>query len=173
MPTHAPIGRLLPLLAGAAVALAACASSTPTSRAAATGSHTTVAVRSTDVGVVLTDSAGRTLYSSEQEKGTVRCTSSSCTTVWQPLTLAGGTQPTGPRQVSSGLSTVRRPDGHTQVTFDGRPLYTFSFDRSAGQVGGNGVADSFDGTKFTWHAAMTRGAPQPSSTPSPSGGYTY
>src|SRR4051812_18714954 len=139
MPTHAPIGRLLPLLAGATVALTACASSTPTSSAATTGSHTTVAVRSTDVGDVLTDSAGRTLYSSQQEKGTVRCTSSACTAVWQPLTVAAGTQPTGPRQVSSGLSTVRRPDG-TQVTFDGQPLYTFSLDRSAGQVGGNGVA---------------------------------
>lgn len=69
---------------------------------------------------------------------------------------------------------MQRPDGSSQVAFDGQPLYTFSFDRSAGQVNGDGEADSFDGVDFTWHAARPTGAaPAGSTSPtaSPSSGY--
>ena len=43
-----------------------------------------------------------------------------------------------------------------QVTFGGKPLYTFVQD-NPGQVTGNGVMDSFDGTNFTWTAATVSG----------------
>jgi predicted lipoprotein with Yx(FWY)xxD motif len=93
---------------------------------------------------VLTNNAGRTLYSLSVEKnGKFICTGA-CLSTWHPLTVAAGTHPTGPAK----LATVKRPDGRTQVTYKGRPLYTFAGDRAAGQAGGEGLKDV-----GTWHAA--------------------
>ena len=124
---------------------------------------------------VLATANGRTLYMSDQENGKALCTSSDCTAVWLPLTVGAGTTPTGPGQLSGMLGTLKRPDGKAQVTFDDKPLYTFSFDQKAGEVGGDGQKDSFGGTDFTWHAATAGGgAPVPSVPASPShGGYDY
>ena len=56
--------------------------------------------------------------------------------------------------VQGKLSVVDRPDGTSQVTFNGMPLYSFVQD-SPGQVTGDGVSDSFGGTDFTWTVAST------------------
>ena len=62
-------------------------------------------------------------------------------------------------QPSSSDSAVQAKLGVTngQVTFGGKPLYTFVQD-SPGQATGNGATDSFGGTSFTWTAAMSGGA---------------
>jgi predicted lipoprotein with Yx(FWY)xxD motif len=128
---------------------------------------------------VLVDSSGHTLYTSEQEEsGKIVCASSDCEAIWTPLTVQKGEQPTGPSDVAGKLGTVKRPDGSIQVTYKGGPLYTFTFDHSAGQVNGNGTKDSFDGTNFVWHAATATGAAVApgggSSSPDDSGGgYGY
>ena len=60
-----------------------------------------------------------------------------------------------------------------QVTYDAHPLYTFALDHGAGQINGNGKADSFGGTDFTWHA-VTVGGTSPTQSPSEGGGgYGY
>jgi predicted lipoprotein with Yx(FWY)xxD motif len=124
---------------------------------------------------VLVDSRGRTLYLSDQERaaGKVLCATSDCLAIWTPLTVAMGHKPTGPADVAGKLGTVTRPNGVSQVTFRGSPLYTFSFDHSAGSVNGNGKRDSFGGTDFTWHAANAGGnLVAPTSGPStPGHGY--
>jgi predicted lipoprotein with Yx(FWY)xxD motif len=147
---------------------------------------TTLTVR-TEAGRsgVLATADGRTLYESVQEHGTVLCTSSACTAIWVPLTVAAGQTPTAPSQVAGTVSTIMRPDGTAQVALDGKPLYTFSVDQGAGQVKGDGAHDSFDGTDFTWQLATATGGSAPApSAPAPSapassaggsagGGYTY
>ena len=40
---------------------------------------------------------------------------------------------------SGTFGTIKRPDGTTQLTFDGMPLYTYSGDSAAGQANGQGV----------------------------------
>jgi predicted lipoprotein with Yx(FWY)xxD motif len=176
---------ILPALTAAgALALAACSSSggsasgsgNPShspSAAAAGGTAAVVHIRSTSAGQVLTDAAGHTLYVSDQENGMVLCRSAACTSVWVPLTVTGNTAPSAPAGVT--LSVITRPGGTHQVTFHGRPLYTFSFDRAAGATGGNGQMDSFDGTQFSWHAAVTGpgGAPSSPAASSSSTGYHY
>lgn len=70
---------------------------------------------------VLTTTKGRTLYSLSVEKnGKFICTAS-CLSVWHPLMVPAGVRPTGPVK----LGTVIRPEGGTQVTYKGRPLYFY------------------------------------------------
>ena len=63
---------------------------------------------------------------------------------------------------------VRRPDGRTQVTYRGRPLYTFTEDTKPGDVKGNGFKDV-----GTWLAATTNGTATATATPPSGGGYRY
>ena len=124
------------------------------SAAAATGQ--TVSVADVEgVGDVLVDPQGDALYSPDQESGgKVLCTDA-CTSIWVPLTVSAGDQPTGSSEVKAKLGVVMRPDGASQVTFEGKPLYTFVEDGGPGTVTGNGFSDSFGGTSFTWHVAAT------------------
>jgi predicted lipoprotein with Yx(FWY)xxD motif len=94
---------------------------------------------------VLTANNGLTLYSLSVEKhGTFIC-KGSCLKDWHPLVVARGVKPTGPVP----LGTIKRPDsGLRQVTFEGRPLYTFDEDRKKGDANGEGFKDV-----GTWHAA--------------------
>jgi predicted lipoprotein with Yx(FWY)xxD motif len=137
----------------------------------ATGSARTIAVEHVDgVGNVLVDSKGMALYSPEQEAGgKVMCTGS-CTSIWVPLTLSAGAKPTGSSDVASKLGTVDRPDGPVQVTYEGKPLYTFAEDTSPGTVTGNGFQDQFGGRQFTWRVASV-GAVSSTSTSTGRGYY--
>jgi predicted lipoprotein with Yx(FWY)xxD motif len=94
---------------------------------------------------VLTANSGLTLYTLSAEKhGTFIC-KGSCLKDWHPLVVAKGVKPTGP----VALGTVKRPDnGLRQVTFKGRPLYTFDDDKKKGDADGEGFKDV-----GTWHAA--------------------
>jgi predicted lipoprotein with Yx(FWY)xxD motif len=104
---------------------------------------------------VLTTTSGRTLYSLSVEKnGKFICTGS-CLSAWHPLTVPAGVKPTGPVK----LGTIERPEGGTQVTYKGRPLYRFNGDTKAGEANGEGIKDV-----GTWHAATP---PQPKAEPAP------
>ena len=129
-----------------------------------TGTATAVATKRIDGKSVLVDANGNALYMSDQEaSGAVKCTGS-CGQFWEPLTIQGG-QPSG--TVSGGtLGVLQRPDGKTQVTLNGAPLYHFTQDRP-GQVTGDGFDDAFDGQQFTWHVATAGNAP---SAPMPTSG---
>lgn len=133
-----------PLLRLALAGLVAAALAMPASAPAATK---TVAKegRVASLGKVLTNSAGRTLYSlSAETHGRFICTGS-CLDLWTPLVVQAGTKPSGPVK----LGTVKRPDGRIQVTYQGRPLYTFENDSKPGQAKGEGFKDV-----GTWHAAQ-------------------
>ena len=52
--------------------------------------------------------------------------------------------------VAGTLGTVPRPDGSTQVTHDGMPLYYYSGDTQAGQTNGQGV-------QGIWYVALAAG----------------
>jgi len=99
---------------------------------------------------VLTNLAGHTLYSlSSETHGKFSCTKpSGCLSIWHPLKIAGGVKPAGPVK----LGTVKRPEGGLQVTYRGRPLYSFVEDTKPGQANGEGVKDV-----GTWHAAAVSG----------------
>jgi predicted lipoprotein with Yx(FWY)xxD motif len=154
--------------AGAALAvLVACGGGSGGSTGA---SGATVSARNVaGVGSTLVDSDGKTLYFAEQETGgQIKCVSD-CLKFWQPLTLPGGTNPTAGAGVSGALATVSRPDGTSQVTYDGKPLYAFTQDGGAGKASGNGFKDSFGGVNFEWHAAAVSGSAPTSGPTGPTG----
>lgn len=187
--TAAPLRHAaLPLLTVAVLALAGCGPNSGSGSSASgsgQGSGKVVTVSDVSGHQVLVDAEGKALYMSDQEKsGKLLCTSGACGAIWTPLTVSSKSSLTSaPPSLAKKLGTVARPDGSTQVTLGNRPLYTFSFDHSAGEVNGDGTKDSFDGTDFTWHVATPSGqaaaAPtSPSSAPSGSspygnGGYSY
>ena len=144
------------LIAGAAVAvvlaLTACGGGGGGGgSASATVSGETIG----DSGRVLVDSAGKALYTADQEAtGGVLC-KGACVSIWTPLTIGAGT-PTA-NSVTGMLGVAKRPDGARQVTFAGKRLYTFAED-GPGQVTGNGAADAFGGQQFTWHVVSLGGA---------------
>ena len=157
MKTKTTYASLLVLAAAVLLALAACGGGSDSSAGGSSSSGATVSSQMVDdVGRVLVDSDGAALYAAEQEaNGKVLCIGS-CTSIWKPLTVSGGT-PTAGDGLEGKLGVMSRPDGSRQVTFDGRLLYTFAEDADAGTVTGTGAADEFDGKAFTWHVATPTG----------------
>jgi predicted lipoprotein with Yx(FWY)xxD motif len=174
------------VLFAAATVLAACGSGSGHSatgggggNAGAQGAGNTVVSLhdQSGVGKVLVDSAGKTLYFSDEEKAGTSACKDSCLGFWFPLTVTGKTIP-APAGMSGKLGTVKRSDdGQLQATYNGAPLYTFKLDTSAGDTKGDNFSDDFGGTHFSWHAASTAktagGAPKPSdkSSTTDNGGY--
>ena len=153
----------------AAVALAACGGGDEGSSASSASSPDTVAVRTVDNTRVLTDSTGRTLYSADVEKsGRILCTAG-CTSFWNPVSASSTQAKTAAANLNLDLGVVKRPGGARQLTFDGKPLYSFT-EEGPGQLKGNGFVDDFHGTQFTWMAAAAGADPassMPSGSPSP------
>jgi predicted lipoprotein with Yx(FWY)xxD motif len=113
---------------------------------------------------ILVNRRRMTLYSlSVERRGRFICKNSACLSLWTPLVVRKGTKPTG----VSHLATVRRPDGRTQVTYRGGPLYTFKQDRKPGDIKGNGFKDV-----GTWKV-VTVGRSGTMPTPPPPPTYTY
>jgi len=127
-------------------------STTSTTEAEATGGAE-VAVADTDLGQVLVDAEGRTLYVFDNDTGTTSTCEGGCASTWPPLATDG--DPTAGEGVDAALlGTTDRGDGTTQVTYDGHPLYTYNADTAAGDTTGQGVGGIWwvvapDGQKIT------------------------
>ena len=153
--------KLLAVLAAivAAVAIAACGGgsagdNSATAAASDTSGKTVSTAELGDAGRVLVDSSGQALYASDQEaNGRVMCTDA-CLSFWTPLTIKGG-DPHG--SVPGKLGVITRPDGGRQVTFDGRPVYSFT-QEGPGEVTGDAFMDAFDGQQFTWNVVAVGGS---------------
>ena len=173
-----------PGLAAVAAAglLAACGSAGAGSGPATGGTHGTAAgsgmvisVRKlSGVGAVLADRSGKTLYSPQQEAhGTIMCTGG-CLSFWFPVPATAGATLHAPAGATGALGTIHRTGGLTQLTYNGKPLYTFRLDQAPGQAHGNDFTDHFGGATFTWHVLTTSGAPaQTGGQQGGPGGYSY
>lgn len=99
-----------------------------------------VGVASTDLGEALVDADGMTLYLFDaDEQGEPTCVDD-CAANWPPLIVDG--DPVAGEGVDAALlGTTERPDGSTQVTYDGWPLYNWAADEAPGDTTGQGVGD--------------------------------
>src|SRR5262245_45991951 len=166
------------LVAGAVLAMltlvaAACGGSNggngngSSTNTAKTTSSATVAVANSDLGNILVDSQGRTLYQFGADKGTKSVCSGDCASDWPPL-LTHGNATVGDGANSTLVGTSTRSDGKQQVTYNGHPLYECSGDHKAGDTNGQGI-NEFGGI---WNAVTAAGnAAAASSASGGSNGY--
>ena len=100
----------------------------------------TVAVEDSDLGQIVVDAGGKTLYVFLADEGTESTCYDDCEAAWPPLTVEGDPG-AGDGIDAALLGTTERDDGSTQVTLDGHPLYYFASDETADDTNGQGVGD--------------------------------
>jgi predicted lipoprotein with Yx(FWY)xxD motif len=101
----------------------------------------TVEAATSDLGDILVDADGNTLYMfmPDQEAGEPTCYDD-CAESW-PALEASGDLIAGDGVDQAMLGTIGRTDGGEQVTYNDLPLYYFSGDESAGDAKGQGLND--------------------------------
>jgi predicted lipoprotein with Yx(FWY)xxD motif len=102
------------------------------------GDAAVVAARKTDLGRVLTDGRGRSVYLFEGDMGTTSACYGACSVNWPPL-MTTGKPHAGAGALAALLGTAKRKNGGLQVTYRGQPLYYFVKDQQAGQTLGQEI----------------------------------
>jgi predicted lipoprotein with Yx(FWY)xxD motif len=105
-----------------------------------------------EVGAVLVDASGFTVYDFHKDRGTTSSCYGACAGVWPPVLTEGAPQ-SGKGTSASKLGTTKRKDGTTQVTYAGHPLYTYASDKKPGEANGQDI-DSFGAE---WYALQGSG----------------
>lgn len=111
--------------------------STTTTTAKAAALAGTVNVGTTDLGKVLVDTNGMTLYLYEKDSADESKCVDACAESWPPLS---GSTDVGTGLESWKLTTITRADGTKQLVFNGHPLYLWQGDSKAGDTTGEGVS---------------------------------
>jgi predicted lipoprotein with Yx(FWY)xxD motif len=110
-----------------------------------------VAVSRSDLGDILVDDRGMTLYLfTEDDDGQSVCVDA-CAAAWPPLLVE--VPPVAGEDVDASLlDTIERDDGSTQVRYAGWPLYTWAQDQQPGDLTGQGVQE-------VWFVVSPEGEP--------------
>ena len=104
-----------------------------------------------ELGAILTDAAGRTLYLfTSDERGVSTCYQG-CAAAWPPL-LTVDDPIAGDGADAFVIGTTTRDEGTTQVTYNGWPLYRFAADEMPSNAMGQNVGG-------IWFAVSTSGGP--------------
>ncbi|MET8568926.1 hypothetical protein [Streptomyces sp. NPDC004783] len=88
-----------------------------------------------DLGTILVDDKGRTLYLFLADKKNKSNCNGDCAKAWPPF-LTKGKPKAGKGADEKLLDTTKRSDGDEQVTYNGHPLYYYSGDSKPGQTNG-------------------------------------
>ena len=118
----------------------------------ATSRSATVSLRKTNLGQILVNSKGHTIYLFAKDRNGKSSCSGDCARFWPPL-MSRGKATVGPGLKASLLGTTMRAGGSRQLTYNRHPLYTFSGDMRAGQTTGEGYF--VYGAK--WYAVSAKG----------------
>ena len=109
--------------------------------AAADAKSTVTVSDDPELGAILVDGDGFTLYVLTRDEPDVSTCTGGCARSWPPLIAPGDQAPLAGEGVEPGLlGTFTREDGSKQVTYGRQPLYNFSGDREAGSTRGQGVS---------------------------------
>ncbi len=140
---------------GLALALAACGGSgvTTLSSPPTTDPSLTLTLQHSPAGPILATGGGNTLYDFVPDTPMhSACLNDGCVFQWPPLIESG------PVRVGAGVDrslvgTLRRPNGSTQLSYGGHPLYTYNLDVAPGLVMGQGI----DQNGGLWYVLNGRG----------------
>lgn len=103
-------------------------------------SPTVIVTDNPDLGPILTDVRGMTLYRFTVDDRNVSQCYDQCAENWPPLLIQEG-DPVAPMDLEGTLDVITRNDGTQQVTYNGMPLYYFARDAEPGDTMGHGVND--------------------------------
>jgi predicted lipoprotein with Yx(FWY)xxD motif len=113
----------------------------------------TVSASSTNLGTILVDGSGRSLYLFGKDQPNQSACAGACVAAW-PVDQSSGTPKAGSGVKASLLGTIKRGDGATQVTYNKHPLYYYSGDSQPGQHNGQGL-NAFGAA---WHVVAPTGS---------------
>jgi predicted lipoprotein with Yx(FWY)xxD motif len=139
-----------------ALTFAACANAgnvTTLSAPPTTDPSLTLTLQKSPAGPILATGNGDTLYDFVPDTPThSACVDDGCVFQWPPLVR------NGPVRVEKGLDqslvgTLKRPDGATQLSYAGHPLYTYNLDVTPGMVTGQAI----DQNGGLWYVLGRRG----------------
>ena len=111
---------------------------TTTAAAEEPAGEPTVLVAETELGEVLVDADGMTLYLFMPDSMETSACTDDCVSAWPPL-MAEAVAGDGVDQAL--LTTAPRTDGDDQVAYNGHRLYTYAGDSAPGDTTGHGVGD--------------------------------
>lgn len=112
-----------------------------------------LSVRKTELGDVVVDKNGMTVYRFSKDQAwpkSISACTGSCLEKWPAVAPVAEKDVKG--IVKKGLMPFTRPDGIKQMSIDCWPIYTFSGDKKPGDVNGHGVGG-------TWFAIAPNGKP--------------
>jgi predicted lipoprotein with Yx(FWY)xxD motif len=115
---------------------------------------------SKELGKVVTDNAGFTLYRFDKDTASPPKSNceGDCAKAWPAVPADGVTAAAGTDQ--SALGSVTRADGTKQLTIGGWPMYRYAKDANPGDTNGQNVGG-------TWHAAAPDGKKAAAAAPAP------
>lgn len=127
--------RAVTLLLSAAALGAALVSGMATAAPARTPTGAKVQLRSTSLGMILVNGRGFTLYMfAKDTRNHNACVAiKGCAAIW-PALLTSGKPVAGSGVKASLLGTIKLSGGKQQVTYAGRPLYTYVADSRPGST---------------------------------------
>jgi len=132
----------------------------------------TLTIKTTQIGKVLADAKGDTLYwySKDIRNGPSTCTGG-CLSAW-PV-VAGKPAAAMGVAFAGKLGEVTDAGGTVQATYNGYPLYTYSGDMAPGETAGNGVGGVWHVISGQYLTAMSSGSGSMGSSGSGSSGSGY
>lgn len=104
-----------------------------------------------DLGTIVTDADGRTLYFFLSDTSSESTCYEQCAENWPAFATEGDPQADTGIDASL-LGTTTRTDETVQVTYNGKPLYYFAGDQNPGDTNGQGIGD-------VWFVASSEGEP--------------
>jgi predicted lipoprotein with Yx(FWY)xxD motif len=132
----------------------------------------TLTIKTTQIGNVLADAKGDTLYwySKDMRDGPSTCTGG-CLSAWPAV--AGKPAAAMGIAFAGKLGEVTDAGGTVQATYNGYPLYTYSSDMTPGETAGNGVGGVWHVISGQYLTTMPSGAGSTGSSGSGSSGSGY
>ena len=127
---------------------------TPT-RAPDAGKGSVIKTASSDFGTMLFDRSGQAIYLFAKERTSKPECYGACAKAWPPVLTEGSPQAHGDTR-SGLLSTTRRSDGTSQVTYKGHPLYFYAHEGKHQVLCHN--VDEYGGL---WLVVTPKGEPAP------------
>jgi len=123
----------------------------PTTEASPEPTGALVETADSDLGTIVTDSEGTTLYFFLNDTSSESTCYEQCAENWPAFATEGDPQ-AGEGVDASLLGTTTRTDQTVQVTYNGKPLYYFAGDQNPGDTNGQGIGD-------VWYVASSDGEP--------------